>query len=177
MDNILLRDPVLPDPEEADEFEQSSELMLEAPTGIFTHEPTRAEPGSEHVWPAVAGTAKPTYLHAGVVIAAASGYAWFLLAFWAAFWGFGYMMLALAVATLISVTMLGMMAGLGGGGRTVTPWERPWHSFQEFLDGEVSVWGARVPGKDACVQLVAMSWLLAALATAFAVIIVLVRTT
>ena len=112
------------------------------PTGILTHEPERAEPGAEHVWPEVSGSATPTYLHSGVVVTAAAGYAWFLLAFWAAFWGFGYMMLALAVATLISVTMLGLLAAGGAGGRNVTQWERPWHSFQEFLDGEVQVWGS-----------------------------------
>lgn len=157
--------------------QDADELLWDVPTGILTHEPERAEPGAEHVWPEVSGSATPTYLHSGVVVTAAAGYAWFLLSFWAAFWGFGYMMLALAVATLISVTMLGLLAAGGAGGRNVTQWERPWHSFQEFLDGEVQVWGARVPGRDAFWQLAAMSWLLAGLATAFAVIVVLVRTT
>jgi hypothetical protein len=87
------------------------------------------------------------------------------------------MMATMTLATLISMTMLGLLAGFGEGGRNVTPWQRPWRSFQEFLNGEVSVWGARVPGKDAFLQLVVMSWLLAGLATAFAVIIMLERTT
>jgi hypothetical protein len=170
--DTLVRDRV-----DIDHLEDADELPWDVPTGILTHEPERAEPGAEHIWPEVSGNATPTYLHSGVVVAAASGYAWFLLAFWAVFWGYGYMMLAMTVATLISVTMLGLMAGGGAGGRNVTPWQRPWRSFQEFLDGEVEVWGARVSGKEAFVQLTVMSWLLAGLATAFAVIIALVRTT
>lgn len=170
-------DTLLREPDDIAHSQKSDELSWDAPTGILTHEPERAEPGAKHVWPEVTGNATPTYLHAGVVVAAAAGYAWFLLAFWAAFWGYGYMMLALAVATLISVTMLGLMAGGGAGGRNVSQWQRPWHSFQEFLGGEVEVWGARVSGKEAFIQLTAMSWLLAGLATAFAVIIALARTT
>jgi hypothetical protein len=163
------------DPVEIDQLRHANEL--DVPTGIITHEPERAEPGAERVWPQASGKATPTYLHAGLVVAAASGYGWFLLAFWAAFWNYGYMMLAMAVATLISVTMPGLMAAGGGGGRNVTQWERPWHSFQEFLSGHVEVWGARVSGKDAFIQLATMSWLLAGLATAFAIIVALERTT
>ena len=109
-------DTLLREPDDIAHSQKSDELSWDAPTGILTHEPERAEPGAEHVWPEVTGNATPTYLHAGVVVAAAAGYAWFLLAFWAAFWGFGYMMLALAVATLISVTMLGLHGG----------WRRRW---------------------------------------------------
>jgi hypothetical protein len=170
--DTLVREPV-----DTDQLLDADELLWDVPTGILVHEPDRAEPGAEHVWPEVSGNAKPSYLHAGVVVAVAAGYAWFLLAFWAVFWGYGYMMLAMSVATLISMTMLGLMAGGGGGGRNVTQWERPWHSFREFLDGDVAVWGARISGREAFVQLVAMSWLLAVLATAFAVIVALVRTT
>ena len=170
-------DSLVRDRHDIDDFQDVEELLWDVPTGILTHEPERAEPGAENVWPDVAGEATPTYLHSGVVVAAASGYAWFLLAFWAAFWGYGYMMLAMTVATLISVAMLGLMAAGGAGGRNVSQWERPWHSFREFLDGHVAVWGARISGKEAFVQLTTMSWLLAGLATAFAVIIALVRTT
>ena len=170
-------DTVLRDPLETTEWPAFDEALFEVPTGILSHEPERAEPGAEHVWPEVSGQGTPTYLHGGVVVAAAAGYAWLLLAFWIAFWGYGYMMVTMAVATLISMTMLGLMAGGGAGGRNVAPWQRPWRSFQEFLDGEVEVWGARVRGKEAFVQLAAMSWLLAGLGTAFAVIIALVRTT
>jgi hypothetical protein len=177
MDNLLLRDPVMPGPEEAVEKEESEELLLAAPTGILTHLPERAEPGARHVWPEVTGTVKPDYLRPGVLVIAAAGYAWFLLAFWTAFWGYGYMMASMTVATLISGLMLGLIAGFGEGGRNVMPWERPWHSFREFLDGEVAVWGARVPGREAFWQLAVMSWLLAGLATAFAIIIMAVRTT
>lgn len=170
-------DTLLREPDDIVQARDADEPLWDTPTGILTHEPERADPGAEHVWPEVAGKGQPTYLHPAVLVIAAAGYAWFLLSFWAVFWGYGYMPLTLAVASLISVLMLGLMAGGGTGGRNVSPWERPWHSFQEFLDGEVAVWGARVPGKEAFVQLVAMSWLLAGLATAFAVIIASVRTT
>jgi hypothetical protein len=147
----------------------------EAPTGILTHDPRLAEPGAERVWPEVSGPATPTYLHPLVIIAAASGYGWFLLVFWIAFAGYGYMTAAMTVATLISGTMLGLMAAGGAGGRNMEPWRRPWRSFREFLTGEVEVWGTRVSGWDAFVQLTAMSWLLAALATAFSVMVALDR--
>src|ERR1700722_2373758 len=152
-------------------------IVGQAPTGILIHEPRQAEPGAEHVWPEVSGHETPTYLHPAVLIVTASGYAWFLLVFWVVFWGYGYMGLTLAVATLISVAMLGLMAGGGAGGRNVVPWQRPWHSFREFLGGEVEVWGARMSGSDAFLQLAGMAWLLAALTTAFGIIIEVVRTT
>src|SRR5580658_654664 len=117
----------------------------------------------------------PTYLHPAVVVVTASGYAWTLLVFWAVFFGYGYMGLSLVVATLISGVMLGMMAVGSAGSRDVTPWQRHWRSFQEFLDGDVQVWGGRIPGRDAFLQLAGMSWCLAGLATVFGVIIELSR--
>ena len=117
----------------------------------------------------------PTYLHPAVVIVAASGYAWTLLVYWAVFFGYGTMGLSLAVATLISGVMLGMMAFGSAGSRDVTPWQRRWRSIQEFLEGDVQVWGGRIPGRDAFVQLVGMAWCLAALATAFGVIVELAK--
>jgi hypothetical protein len=170
-------DTLLREPDDIANTQDADELLWDVPTGILTHEPERADPAAKHVWPEASGDATPTYLHAGVLVAATADYAWLLLAFWVVFWGYGYMMITMAVATLISATMLGLMAGGGAGGRNVTQWQRPWHSFQEFLNGEVEVWGGRVPGKEAFVQLAAMSWLLAGLGTAFAVIIALVRTT
>ena len=86
-------------------------------------------------------------------------------------------MLAIAVATLSSVTMLGLIAGGSGGGRNVTQWERPRRSFQEFLNRHVEVCGAWVSGKDAFIQLPTVLWLLAGSATAFAMIVALERTT
>jgi hypothetical protein len=68
---------------------------------------------------------RPTYLHSAAVIAAASGYAGFLLISWALFFGRGYMGLSLVVATLISVVMLGLMAAFGAKGPNVAPWQRP----------------------------------------------------
>jgi hypothetical protein len=170
--DTLMREPVeILDPEEVEE------LLLEAPTGIFSHGPARAEPGERHPWPEAWSDVEPSYMHPAVVVAVAAGYGWFLLAFWVAFWGFGYMMVTMVAATGISLLMLGLMVGFGAGGRNLVPWQRPWRSFDQFLNGEVEVWGARISGKEACVQLVAMSWLLAALATAFAIIIMCVRTT
>jgi len=170
-------DTSLRDPVEDLDSQDLEHLMQEVPTGIWSHEPDRADFAAQHVWPEVSGGATPSYLHPWVVIGASGAYAWTLLAFWTAFWGYGYMMATMFVATMISVVMLGLMAGFGSGGRSVIPWQRPWRSFQEFLDGEVEVWNARIRGREAFVQLMAMSWLLAAMATAFAVIVMVVRTT
>jgi hypothetical protein len=52
-----------------------------------------------------------------------------------AFWVYDYMTLAMAVATWISMTTLGLMAG------NAAPWQGPWRSVQEFLGVEVEVWG------------------------------------
>ena len=59
--------------------------------GILSHHPGEAAPGSEHVWPETSGDETPTYLHPAVVIAAVSGYVWFLLVSWVVFFGYGYM--------------------------------------------------------------------------------------
>ncbi len=151
------------------------EIVREAPPGILVHDPDQGEPGAERVAPAVSGNETPTYLHPLVISAAASGYAWFLLVFWIAFAGYGYMTATMAIATLISGMMLGLMVAGGAGGRDMQPWQRPWRSFREFLSGEVEVWGGRVSGWDAFIELTVMSWLLAGLATAFAIIVAYAR--
>jgi hypothetical protein len=168
---------------------EPGEIITADAPDISILEPREAELGVDHAWlvpdveaaePEDAAPTRlqpPTYLHPVVVVAAVGGYAWFLLAFWVAFLGYGYMTLTMDLATLISGTIIGLMVGGVVAGRNMTPWQRPWHSFREFLDGEVEVWGARVSGRDAFFQLAGMSWLLAALATTFAVIVAVVRTT
>lgn len=138
-------------------------IVAAPPADISTHDTASVEPEA-------AGEATPTYLHPVVLIVAASGYAWVLLVFW----GHGYMSLSMIIASLISGVTLGLLAG-GGRGRDMQPWQRQWRSFQEFLAGEVEVWGAWVSGRDAFIQLAGMSWLLAALATAFGILIELAR--
>jgi hypothetical protein len=133
------------------------------------------EPETAHVQPQPWDDPKPTYLHSAAVIAAASGYAGFLLISWVVFFGSGYMGLTLVVATLISVVMLGLMAAFGVKGPNVVPWQRPWQSFHEFLEGEVEVWGGRIPGREAFVQLAATAWCLTALALVFGIIVEAVR--
>jgi len=171
MDTLTRDVELLDDAEPRD----SDELVWDVPTGILLHEPRQAESGAEHVWPEVSGNEIPTYLHPAALVAAASGYAWFLLVSWVVFLGYGYMGLSLVVATLISGAMLGLMAAGGDGGRNVTPWQRPWRSFREFLTGEVEVWGGRMSGWSAFVQLAGMAWCLAVLATVFGTIVALAR--
>jgi len=118
---------------------------------------------------------RPTYLHPAVVAVAVAGYAWMLLAFWVAFAGYGYMSLAMFAATMISAIMIGSLIAGPSAAHNSTPWQRPWRSVKEFLDGEVQVWGARVRGRDAFVQLGGMAWCLALLATAFSVITAMSR--
>jgi hypothetical protein len=155
--DTLVRDP---EPRDAEEF--SWAMAADKPAT----DPARSEESGEST---------PTYLHPGVIAAAASGYAWVMLAFWAAFFGHGYMGLSLVVATLISGAMLGLMAAGGVASYNVTPWQRSWRSFREFLAGDVQVWGGRVSGWDAFVQLAGMAWCLAGLATVFAIIVAFTR--
>jgi hypothetical protein len=168
---------------------EPGELITADPSDTVTPKPRDAEPGVADarlvnfdefpVAPDAAPTnlQPPTSLHPMVVVAAVGGLAWFLMAFWVAFFGYGEMTYVMDIATMISGTMVGLMVGGVIAGRNVTPWQRPWHSFREFLDSEVEVWGARLSGRDAFFQLAGMSWLLGALATAFAIIVMAIRTT
>jgi hypothetical protein len=145
--------------------EDRDETNWKIPPGVPTYESSRSEP-DELVFH---DGETPTYLHPAVLVVVTSGYAWFLLVSWVVFFGHGYMGITLVVATMISALMAGMMAVAGG--RNVTPWQRPWRSFREFLAGDVEVWGGRVPGRDAFAQLAGMAFCLAALATAFGIIV------
>ena len=147
----------------------------ELPTGVPPHRPPQAERGAEHVRPELSYEETPTYVHPAVVATAMAGYVWMLFVFWIVFAGYGYMGVSLVIATMISAVMLGLLIGCGGSARDVTPWQRPWRSFQVFLSGEVEVWGGRMSGREAFIQLAGMSWCLAALATAFAITIALSR--
>lgn len=151
------------------------DIAWEVPTGILHHAPPPVEDDAELLWPEHPGEAPPAYLHPFAVAGAAAGYAWFLLVFWAVFSGDGYIGFVLFVASLVSCIMLGLLGIGGGGGRNVAPWQRHWRSFSEFLGGQVQVWGARISGREAFIQLVGAAWCLAALATAFGIIIVLSR--
>ncbi len=48
-------DTLLREPDEITRWSGADELLWDVPTGILTHEPERAEPGAEHVWPEVSG--------------------------------------------------------------------------------------------------------------------------
>jgi hypothetical protein len=76
---------------------------------------------------------------------------------------------------MISGAIFALLLGCGSGARNMTPWQRPWRSFQEFLSGDVEVCGGRMSGREAFVELAGMSWSLAGLATAFGIIIALSR--
>ncbi len=151
-----------------------AEFLWDFPTGNSMRAPGVAERRADQEWLRVSRDETPAYLHPAVIIAAGAGYAWLLLVFWVVFFGRGYMELSLVVVTLISGVMLGLMAAEGGG-RDAVPWQRQWRSFDEFLAGEVEVWGGRVSGWDAFIQLAGMAWSLAALATAFGIIIEIAR--
>ena len=142
----------------------------EVPTGILRHDAPHAESADLKFWPDAAGGAPPSYLHPAVVAIAAAGSAWFLLAFWITLGGDSLTAYLLAIATLISCLTLGLLL-VGSEGRNVVPWQRHWRSFHEFLAGHVDVWGARVSGREAFIQIAGLAWCLAALATTFAVII------
>ena len=149
-------------------------IFADLPSGVFLRRSVVAEQPAPRVWPEIAGSERPTYIHPTAIGLAASGFATMMLAFWVCFFGRGEMTPTLGISTLISMIMLGLMAGAGGG-RSVTPWQRQWRSFSESLDGEIEVWGTCVHGREAVVQIAGLAWGLAALAEAFCIIIACVR--
>jgi hypothetical protein len=66
---------------------------------------------------------------------------------------------------------------MAAGERNVTPWQRPGRSLLEFIASDNEARDTRLSGREVFVPFAWMAWCLAALATAFGVIIEAVRTT
>jgi hypothetical protein len=63
----------------------------------------------------------------------------------------------------------------GHGARNVTPWQREWRSFGEFLAGDVEVWGGRMKGREAFAEVAGLSGALALGVTLLGLVIALSR--
>jgi hypothetical protein len=104
-------------------------------------------------------TPKPaTNVHSGAVAAALAEYAWFIAVAWIAF-GRGYAALDLVV--VVSVVLLGLLAGGAMMSRNMTPDRKTTRTFGEFVNGNVDIETGRVSGRAALVQIVLMPILLA----------------
>ena len=107
------------------------------------------------------GTPKPaTNVHSGAVAAALAAYAWFIAVAWIAF-GRGYAALDLVVVVLVSVVLLGLLAGGAMMSRNMTPDRETTRTFGEFVNGNVDIETGRVSGRAALVQIAVMPILLA----------------
>ena len=144
-------------------------LEWQVPGTILRHRPTQTQRSA--IAAETLARARPTDLHPMASIALVAGYAWVLLVCWAVFAGYGYMGFALVIATLITGAIFGLLFIGGFGGRDVSPWQRSWQSFSEFLSNDVEVWGARISGRAAFAQVVTVAWCLALLMTALGIII------
>lgn len=120
------------------------------------------------------GTLKPaTNVHSGAVAAALAAYGWFIAVAWVAF-GRGYAALDLVVVVLISVVLLGLLAGGAMMSRNMTPDRELTRTFSEFVNGKVDTETGQVSGRAALVQIVVMPILLAIGGTMIAAIWIIV---
>jgi hypothetical protein len=120
------------------------------------------------------GAPKPaTNVHSGAVAAALAAYAWFIMIAWIAF-GRGYAALDLVVVVLISVVLLGLLAGGAMMSRNMTPDRETTRTFAQFVNGRVDIETGRVSGRDALVQIVVMPILLAIGGTVIAAVWIIV---
>jgi hypothetical protein len=129
------------------------------------HDPASASPdapsGSNPVVDPDNGTPKPaTNVHSGAVAAALAAFAWFITVAWIAF-GRGYAALDLVVVVIVSVVLLGLLAGGAMMSRNMTPDRETTRTFGEFLNGNVDIETGWVSGRAALVQIVLMPILLA----------------
>jgi hypothetical protein len=110
-----------------------------------------------------------TGVHPGAITASLAAYCFFIIAAWIVF-GRGYAALDLAVVILISVVLLGLLAGCGLMSRNVTPDRETERTFGEFVNGVVDTATGEISGRDALVQIAAMPILLAVGGSLIAVI-------
>jgi hypothetical protein len=101
-----------------------------------------------------------TGVHPGAIAASLAAYCFFLIAAWIAF-GQGYAALDLTVVILISVVLLGLLAGCALMSRNVTPDRETERTFGEFVNGQVDTATGEISGRDALVRIAAMPILLA----------------
>jgi hypothetical protein len=146
------------------------------PATIMRHPATAsagAPSGSDLVGPNHGALKPATNVHSGAVAAALAAYAWFIVVAWIAF-GRGYAALDLVVVVLISVVLLGLLAGGAMMSRNVTPDRETTRTFAQFVNGRVDIETGRVSGRDALVQIVIMPILLAIGGTVIAAVWIVV---
>ena len=101
-----------------------------------------------------------TGVHPGAIAASLAAYGFFIIAALIAF-GRGYAALDLTVVILISVVLLGLLAGCALKSRNVTPDRETKRTFGEFVNGVVDTATGEISGRDALAQIAAMPILLA----------------
>ena len=147
-----------------------------APAAIMRHPASAgsvALSGSGLIDPDHGATKPATTVHSGAVAAALAAYAWFIMIAWIAF-GRGYAALDLVVVVLISVVLLGLLAGGAMMSRNMTPDRETTRTFAQFVNGRVDIETGRVSGRDALVQIVVMPILLAIGGTVIAAVWIIV---
>jgi hypothetical protein len=101
-----------------------------------------------------------TGVHSGAIVASLGAYCFFIIVAWIVF-GRGYAALDLTVVILISVVLLGLLAGCALMSRNVTPDRETDRTFGEFVNGVVDTATGEISGREAFVQIAAMPILLA----------------
>jgi hypothetical protein len=109
---------------------------------------------------AVPNSLPATCVHPGAIIVALAAGSYLVAAFWVTFAG-GETSLDLAVVTLISVMMFGLIAGGGALARNVELDRKSTRSFREFVGGDVDIETGRITGREALLQITAIPIILA----------------
>jgi hypothetical protein len=110
-----------------------------------------------------------TGVHPAAIATSLAAYGVFIIAAWIAF-GRGYAALDLTVVVVITVVLLGLLAGGAAMSRNMTPDRKTERSFGEFVNGPVDTATGEITGRDAFLQIAAMPIVLAIGGSAMAAI-------